>query len=118
MNTTRLTTFFASLGYTIPWSRITLREVAKMPITAILCPTSNAVTVAWWGHYWIDYLEGDPEPVIAHELCHVMQMERDPLYIVKYAYQLVTKGYSNVSYEIDARALANKYALWEATNGH
>ena len=109
-----LTTFFASLGYAIPWSRVTLREVTHMPITAILCRDSNAVTVAWCGRYYIDYLAGVPEAVIAHELFHTMEIERMGLlrYSVSYAFQYITVGYHNISHETSARKCAEEYFKW------
>lgn len=41
--------------------------------------------------------------VICHELRHVEQFNNDPwLFHIKYFWQLVTKGYDNNPYEIDA----------------
>lgn len=43
--------------------------------------------------------------VVQHELIHIEQMRREgkPLFMLKYTWWLLTKGYKNNPYEVEAR---------------
>ena len=53
----------------------------------------------------------DDPVVINHERIHIAQVKRDGIikYSLKYAYEAVTKGYRNVSYEIEAYQHENDF---------
>jgi len=63
-----------------------------------------------WG-YEIHHRPGIPEAVLAHELQHIRDIERLGVcrYIKQYATELITKGYRNISFEIEARRIAGEY---------
>jgi hypothetical protein len=53
--------------------------------------------------------------LLTHELAHVRQWQRDPLFIVRYSLATLRHGYRNNPYEVEARSLAS--ADWPVHSG-
>jgi hypothetical protein len=108
----QLDKFFSSrFSWAIPWSRISLLENGwPLALGRLLCKDNNATTI-WLFKYLIGYEKNVSGDVLAHELCHVMQVERGGIikYVSKYIAEYISKGYRNVSFEIEARQVAEKY---------
>jgi len=50
--------------------------------------------------------------ILAHEVCHCWQVERERFYLLKYALDYMSKGYKNVRYEVEARQVGNDFVTW------
>lgn len=52
--------------------------------------------------------------VVVHEMVHVSQYYRSLIigFLVKYFYELSTKGYRNISYEVEAYEVQRKVREW------
>lgn len=48
--------------------------------------------------------------LLAHELAHVRQWERDPLFPIRYTMATLRHGYRNNPYEVEAREVEASYA--------
>lgn len=49
--------------------------------------------------------------LLAHELAHVRQWQKDPLFPIRYSLATIRHGYHNNPYEVEARALASDAAF-------
>lgn len=66
----------------------------------------NFVGLAIWPFIFVK--DKDDEKVLAHEYVHISQQLNHWLiwFYIRYFYQLFTKGYNNIDYEIEARELS------------
>ncbi|MEP7002149.1 MAG: hypothetical protein ABI969_16790 [bacterium] len=67
-------------------------------------PTVSGITL--WRTIWIASGAVLAPELLLHELRHVHQFAQDPLFPLRYLWQSVRYGYTDNSYEADARAFA------------
>jgi hypothetical protein len=74
--------------------------------------------ITWpWGTLWVLPEFEHHDALRAHENEHMLQIERDGVwrFSVRYLWQLATKGYRNIDYEIEAYAVSGPISLLPVT---
>lgn len=57
---------------------------------------------------WLAPDAGLAPALLLHELRHVHQFQNDPLFVLRYVWQSLARGYTDNVYEADARAFAER----------
>ncbi len=71
-----------------------------------------AITLPWRVCFVLMEFQGN-EPLRLHELVHMRQIERDGpwCFSMRYLWQLITKGYRRIDYEVEAYAVSGPISL-------
>ncbi len=111
MNKQRLTDFFAIRGWQVPWDRIgVILGGWFLPISNRLCGGGiDAATLVLGARYEIHHNATMGESLLAHELAHIRQAEKDRGWVWKNIAEQMRYGYKRNRYEVEARRIADEY---------
>lgn len=114
MNRTAITQFYASQGWTIPWSDIRFVAEGWFLRLSRLCITGTRAATLCLGKPWEIHCEAVIEDaLIVHELCHCWQRERVGAgFWMAYYGEHFRAGYSGNKYEVEARECERRYKEW------